>query len=129
MAPHYRPAERRRSPRFAVQEQLCYSIVEGQNIIAVGTGVTTDLSSSGVAFTTQQSLKPGTFVELSIKWPNKAGGVPTILVGISGRIVRADAGIAACAISQYEYRIQNEAEQTAPNVLPPFRQPGLTHPW
>jgi len=108
---------------------LCYSIVEGQKTIAAGTGVTTDLSSSGVAFTTQHSLKPGTLVELSTKWPKKAGGVRTILVGISGRIVRADAGIAACAISQYEYRIQDEAEQTAPNLLPPFRQAGLTHPW
>jgi len=118
MTPQYGAAERRSSPRFALQERLCYSIVEGRQTIASGTGVTTDLSNSGVAFTTEHPLKPGTLVELLINWPKKAAGAPSIRVAISGRIVRADAGMAACTIAKYEFRIQNEAEQTPRTCSP-----------
>ena len=109
MVPQYGIAEKRRSPRFALQEPLCYSIVEGQKTITAGTGVTIDLSSNGVAFTTEHTLKPGTLVELSINWPQKACGVPFLRVAISGRIVRANASSAACTITHYEFRIQDEA--------------------
>ena len=109
MTPQHGPVERRRSARFALQERLWYSILEGQKTVTAGTGITIDLSSSGVAFTTEHSLKPGTLVKLSMDWPRKAAVGPSLRVAISGRIVRADAGIAACTIERYEYRIQKRS--------------------
>ena len=53
------PVERRSKQRFEMELNVRYSVLYRQKIIAVGRGKTINLSSSGIAFTTEDELPSG----------------------------------------------------------------------
>ena len=104
--PQVKPTvERRSSGRFPIERDVRYKIIEGKTII-LGTGKTIDISSSGVRFTTEQPLKEGKRLELSVSWPAQLNNnCPLKLVAL-GRVVRCDGNVASLAIEKYEFRTQ-----------------------
>lgn len=107
--------ERRTKVRFPVQRELRYKLLEGETIIASGTGATCNVSSGGIAFTTDCSLAKGSFVELSISWPVLLdSGCPMRLI-VFGKVVRTGLRRAVCTVEKYEFRTQARTVQfTAP---------------
>jgi hypothetical protein len=96
--------ERRSKRRFIMEREIRYRVLDQEQIIAVGSGKTFNLSSSGVAFATEQELPAGAFIELSIAWPALLENrCPLQLIGF-GRILRSTAGYIASTIEQYEFR-------------------------
>lgn len=53
-------------------------------------GVTRDISTSGLYFTTSQPPSPGACVELTFTLPRKLTGSNDVLVEVVGRVVRVD---------------------------------------
>ena len=58
--------ERRRKYRFPIERELRYKMADHGVVVATGAGKTLDMGSGGVAFTAEQQLTPGAFVELSV---------------------------------------------------------------
>src|SRR5215469_10816791 len=87
--------ERRTKRRFGMECEIRYRVLYRDEIVAVGSGNTINLSSCGVAFTTEHDLPLGAFVEFSIAWPALLeNGCPLQLIGF-GRILRSADGKAA----------------------------------
>lgn len=98
------PVERRSKRRFVMEREIRFRVLDQDQIIAVGSGKTFNLSSSGVAFATEHVLPPGSFIELSIAWPALLENrCPLQLIGF-GRILRCENGVVASTIEQYEFR-------------------------
>lgn len=98
------PVERRAKKRFIMEREIRYRVLEQDKIIAVGSGKTINLSSSGVAFVTENDLPPGAFIELSIAWPALLENhCPLQLIGF-GRVLRSTGGTVAATLEQYEFR-------------------------
>ena len=80
---------------------------------AIGTGKTINICSSGIAFVTDQPMRMGAFVELSINWPVLLDDSCPMRLNVFGRILRADGREAACSIDKYEFRTAPRTFQQA----------------
>lgn len=108
--------ERRKSRRFPVHQHLhCREVDYGAGCSA-GTGLTLDMSSSGIRFSIQEQIPLGYLVELSVDWPVRLEGTCSLKLFVAGRVVRSEAGWAALSILQYEFRTKGSglAQRVAP---------------
>jgi hypothetical protein len=100
--------DRRGADRFPIEREVRYKILsrktsaEGEN----GTGLTVNMSSNGVLFTTDRYLLPGRRLEVSISWPAQLNSKVALKLVARGRVVRSEEGRAAIEIHQYEFRTQ-----------------------
>jgi hypothetical protein len=98
------PVERRAKKRFVMEREIRYRVLEQDQIIAVGSGKTINLSSNGVAFVTENELPVGAYIEVSIAWPALLENrCPLQLIGF-GRVLRSAGRTAAATLEQYEFR-------------------------
>jgi len=118
--------DRRSKWRFAVARELRYKLLEGDAIVATGTGQTIDISSNGVAFLGQHVLTPGAFVELSISWPVLLDDSCPMRLVVFGRVVRNVKFASACTIDKYEFRTQARVFREAPT---PIRGDSMLRRW
>lgn len=97
-------AERRAQPRFPVHLDLEYRLIKSGPLRVSGRGRSIDISSKGIAFSTETLLKPGTLIELLVNWPGgpRAGSPPRL--ALMGHVVRSRGRMAVCAISKFEFR-------------------------
>jgi hypothetical protein len=117
--------ERRTKIRFPMQRELRYKVLEGETLIASGTGKTSNMSSGGIAFTADCSLAAGAFVELSISWPVLLdNGCPMRLI-VFGRVLRSGLRRSACTVEKYEFRTQARTLQFAA----PARHDSMLQRW
>ncbi len=98
--------ERRASDRFPMEREVRYKMVSRKTSDATGSGKTVNMSSGGVLFTTEGLLVPGKQVELAISWPVQLDSKVPLKLVARGRVVRAEEGMAAIEIQQYEFRTQ-----------------------
>lgn len=108
--------DRRGADRFPIEREVRFKILsrkssaEDEN----GTGVTVNMSSNGVLFTTSRFLLPGRRLEVSISWPAQLNSKVALKLVARGRVIRSEEGQAAIEIHQYEFRTQ--AGQGSPVV-------------
>jgi hypothetical protein len=116
--------ERRASRRFAIEQDVFYKILDHRAIAPEsGSGKTLDISSSGVLFDTEQRLRLGKRIEVSVNWPALLeGNCPLKFVAV-GRVVRADDHRAAMKIEQHEFRTRRTKELSAADFEKPVRTP------
>ena len=100
--------DRRASDRFPIEREVRYKILS-KKFEELGTGLTVNMSSNGVLFTTDQLLVPGRRLELNISWPAQLNSKIALKLVARGRIVRYEAGRAAMEIQQYEFRTQGSS--------------------
>ena len=105
--------ERRKNRRFPVEREVRFRIVSRKGLEESGTGVTVDMSSGGVLFTTGSLLLPGRRVEISISWPAQLNQECALRLFAHGRVVRFEDGRAAVAIDHHEFRTER-AKTLAP---------------
>ena len=101
--------DRRGADRFPIEREVRYKILSRKNSAegeAAGSGVTVNMSSNGVLFTTSHYLLPGRRLEVSISWPAQLNSKVALKLVARGRVVRSDEGRAAIEIHQYEFRTQ-----------------------
>jgi hypothetical protein len=98
--------DRRSSDRFPIEREVRYKMLDGKTVLRSGAGMTLDMSSGGILFTSEQPLSAGGRLELSVNWPAQLdNSCPLKLVAL-GRIVRTEGVKAAIAIEKYEFRTQ-----------------------
>jgi hypothetical protein len=100
--------DRRSADRFPIEREVRYKVLsrksstEGES----GSGMTVNMSSNGVLFTTDRYLLPGRRLEVSISWPAQLNSKIALKLVARGRVVRSEEGRAAIEIHQYEFRTQ-----------------------
>lgn len=106
--------ERRASRRFAIEQDVLYKVLDHRaEAPESGTGKTLDISSKGVRFETQQRLRAGKRVEVSVNWPAQLEGGCALKFVAVGRVVRAGEAQAAMHIEQHEFRTRRSRELPA----------------
>ncbi len=98
--------ERRTKKRFPIRRELRYKLLDKDEVVAAGAGLTCDMASEGVAFTSSAELPPGAFIELSISWPVLLDERCAMRLIAFGRVVRSANRLTACTIDKYEFRTQ-----------------------
>ena len=100
--------DRRSSDRFPIEREVRYKVLSRKNSTESesGSGVTVNMSSNGVLFTTDRYLLPGRRLEVSISWPAQLNSKVALKLVARGRVVRSEMGRAAIEIHQYEFRTQ-----------------------
>ena len=117
--------ERRVKRRFQIEQEVKYKMLYGQRIAETGVGKTVNISSSGVWFTTENTLTPGMPIELSMSWPVLLNDACPMKLMIYGCVIRTNDKGAAVAIERYEFRTQGSRSfQTASQPVVEFRLPG-----
>lgn len=92
--------------RFRLEQEVRYKMLFGQRIAETGSGVTANISSSGVWFSTVSTLSAGMPIEVSMNWPVLLNEVCPMKLMIYGCVVRSTEKGAAVAIERYEFRTQ-----------------------
>ena len=96
--------DRRSRRRYDLDLQLQYKIIEHSRVVGVGPGQIADISSSGAAFWTNETLKPGSYLELSIPWPVPLNDGCALKLIVEGRVIRSQDGLTAMRVDRYEFR-------------------------
>lgn len=104
-----RTRDRRTGRRYEVSLKLRWKVSRRKRLLEAGTGITVDLSSSGVLFEADRTLPIDGFVELSISWPVLLNNSLPMLLIVSGRIVRLSGNRVAIQILQHEFRTAGSA--------------------
>ena len=98
--------DRRANRRYALNLPVHFKVMKDYLVLGTGTGTTSDMSSKGVAFTTTQPPKVGSYLELSVNWPVLLNDSCPMKLMIYGCVVRSNEKGAAVAIERYEFRTQ-----------------------
>jgi hypothetical protein len=106
--------ERRTKARFPIHRELRYKVLEDNKIVASGVGTTVDISSSGLGFDIDQTVKPGSFIELSISWPVLLDESCPMRLIVFGRVLRTGFPKTVCTIDKHEFRTQARTLQAVP---------------
>jgi hypothetical protein len=106
--------DRRGADRFPIEREVRYKILSRKTATdgEGGSGLTVNMSSNGILFTTDRYLLPGRRLEVSISWPAQLNSKIALKLVARGRVVRAEEGRAAIEIHQYEFRTQAKQGQT-----------------
>jgi len=110
---HGRP-ERRTKERFLIEQDVSYKPLSGQRIAETGSGRTLNISSGGIAFTTETLLTEGTPVEVSMSWPVLLQGSCPMKLLVYGCVIRSSERAATVVIERYEFRTQTKPFQQPP---------------
>ena len=116
--------ERRASRRYPIEQDAAYKVLNYRAAAPeAGVGRTLDISSGGVLFVTEQRLRTGKRLELSVNWPAMLdGGCPLKFVAV-GRVVRAEERRAAIQIEQHQFRTRRVKDLRAAEPEKPSRTP------
>jgi PilZ domain len=100
--------DRRGADRFPIEREVRYKVLSRKGGVESegGSGLTVNMSSNGILFTTERHLVPGRRLEVSISWPAQLNSTVALKLVARGRVVRAEEGRAAIEIQQYEFRTQ-----------------------
>jgi hypothetical protein len=99
--------DRRGTNRFPVQEDVRYRIVHSKSESISGSGITLNIGSGGILFTTAERLPVGRTVELAVNWPARLDGVCPLQFVAIGRVIRAEDDRAAVQIERYEFKTRS----------------------
>jgi hypothetical protein len=96
--------DRRSKRRYPIELPVQYKIMKNYLVMGTGSGNSLDLSSGGIAFTSNTPLKIGSYLELSVSWPVLLNQSCPLKLVASGRVVRSDQTLTAISLDRYEFR-------------------------
>lgn len=108
---HWLTAERRTAQRFPLKRPLVFRLRSRQSTGPDHEGETVNMSSTGLLFTTNCSLRPGERLRIAMSWPAQLEQRWPMKMVLVGEVVRCHNGMAAVKIGQYEFKT------TGPNGL------------
>ena len=106
--------DRRTRVRFPLDADVSFQSSErGQDNPPQGTGKAENISSSGLAFRTDEPPKPGSHLVVSIGWPAKRDGCK-LRLEFEGLVLRASGGLVVVSIHRPEFRTAGKAQRGRP---------------
>lgn len=99
--------DRRGAKRLSIEREVQFRVLNRREGETEGAGKTLNMSSSGILFTTDQTLLPGRRMELAISWPAHLDNRCALKLVARGRVVRFEGQAAALEIMQHEFRTRS----------------------
>lgn len=106
-------AERRKSARFPMQEDVKYRVRHSKTLVTNGTGKTLDIGSGGILFSTQEKLALGKRIEIAVAWPARLDGTCPLQFVATGKVIRSEHGRTAVRIERYEFKTRGASAMAA----------------
>jgi hypothetical protein len=97
--------ERRIRRRYPIEHQVSYR-VPARRPGLLGNGITLNMSSRGVLFTTDRPLSAGSPLTLEVKWPVMLDNIRALKLVTKGKVVWCDGWRAALAFNEWEFRLR-----------------------
>jgi hypothetical protein len=114
MVPTEITEDRRKRRRYTLTLPLHFKVFQRKNVVVnAGAGAVINISSSGIAFTTQEFLPTGRRIELSIAWPILLDDTIPLKLVVEGGVVRSDGRVVAVEVSRYEFHTASRAMQSS----------------
>ena len=98
--------ERRHNQRYGIHIPIHFRVSQNGTESRWGTGLTSDISSSGVGFRCRRPPPLGSHVELIIDWPAKKDAVYPVYLQVTGFIVRSAGSKAAVRMASRRFRVE-----------------------
>ena len=111
-----RAGDRRLKRRFRIERDVRYKMLYGQRVAETGSGKTTNISSGGVCFTSDNMLSIGIPVEVSMSWPVLLNQSCPLKLMIYGCVVRSSDQGSAVLIERYEFRTQGKGARRVEGI-------------
>lgn len=108
--------ERRSHTRFPLTLDLRYSSFQRQGPAGMGRGRTIDVSSSGLAFTSDRPPAVNELLTVSIDWPVLLEGGVQLQLILTGEVVRTSGLLVALRIQRHEFRTKALGVKVTPPV-------------
>ena len=102
--------ERRETKRYELHLPIHYRVSQKGSVARWGTGVTREISTTGLSFRTRKPLPIGSHVEMIVDWPAKYSEDQPIDLQLTGFIVRSDSHRTAVRVTSRRFRINPELE-------------------
>jgi hypothetical protein len=99
-----REMERRVNRRYDLRLPLHYRVSQRGLPPRAGSGMSCDLSTSGIGFRCRRPLPVGAHIEMTIAWPAKYAEMYPMDLVITGFVVRSDAGRTAVRVTSRKFR-------------------------
>lgn len=100
-------SENRKEARYKISLGVRYRIFQGLHTGRTGTGEATNISPSGVWFTSHPPAKLDGWLRLSVDWPILLNGAHPLQLVIEGPVIRSDNSGTALAVANYEFRTRH----------------------
>jgi c-di-GMP-binding flagellar brake protein YcgR len=97
--------DRRRNRRYEMRLPLHYRVSVKGEPARSGSGMTMDMSTTGMSFRSRKPLPIGAHVEVVVDWPAKYADVYPIDLQVTGFVVRSDAGRTAVRMTSRKFRV------------------------
>jgi hypothetical protein len=97
--------ERRAANRYDLHFPLHYRVSQKGALVRFGTGMTCELSATGLSFRCRKPLPVGAHIEIMVDWPAKYGDIYPIALQITGFILRSDGSRTAVRLTSRKFRV------------------------
>ena len=104
--------DRRRATRYGVRLPVRYHVSQKGSIARSGSGLTLDMSSTGVSFRCRKPLPEGAHIEMVIDWPARYGDLYPVDLLITGFVVRSDQHQTAVRMTSRKFRVAEAPEES-----------------
>ena len=98
-------AERRHNRRYDLRLPLHYCVSQKGGLALSGSGLTCDMSTSGLSFRCRKPLPPGAHIEIVIDWPARFGELYPIDLQVTGFVTRSHGGRTAVRVTSRKFRV------------------------
>ncbi len=104
-----REIDRRINRRYDLRLPLHYRVSQKGQPPRSGSGMSCDLSTSGIAFRCRRPLPVGSHIEMTIAWPARYADMYPMDLVITGFVVRSDSGRTAVRMTSRKFKSDNMA--------------------
>ena len=97
--------DRRQHRRYCLRLPVQYRVSLKGESPRSGSGMTCEMSTTGLSFRLRRPLPIGAHIELVVNWPAKYADLYPIDLQITGFVVRSDTGRAAVSMTSRKFKI------------------------
>ena len=97
--------DRRRNSRYDLRLPVHYRLSLKGELARSGSGLTLDLSTTGISFRSRRPLPVGAHIEMVVDWPAKYGDLYPIDLQVTGFVVRSDSNRTAIRMTSRKFRV------------------------
>src|SRR5438270_2360617 len=102
--------ERRSTARYELHLPVHFRVSQKGVVARWGTGMTREMSTTGLSFRTRKPLPVGSHIEMIVDWPAKYADSQPIDLQLTGFVVRSDAHRTAVRVTSRRFRINSHSE-------------------
>jgi hypothetical protein len=99
--------DRRASRRYRLHLPVQYRVSERGASAYSGSGMTCDMSTTGLSFRCRRSLPVGAHIEIVISWPSRYGDNNPVDLQLTGFIVRCDHGKFGIRVNSHRFVVDS----------------------